>query len=296
MRLPPEAILAPFTGESIAAVAWNLQEIAAIRISSARKKSKKAAQAKRQQERSKTILAEGGSASAQVSRTKIQRISRLIVYLLLGLISVFLLSIACAGLSMAVASSVFVLLINPNGSFATSLAMLAVILAAYFFSFKYSERFAHGFIDGVLGIQHWKPSGHYLVKLARQSWKLANGLLIPLVILAIIAVPSFIDLGPSAVVEAARNSVATAAKECAVKEAKGEAKPSFSVSQLKAYKITPQTGDCRGDKNGLITAVSENKEKYPDFAVSLSPYSKSCSHNGPNEELHGCSARVNGTW
>jgi len=32
MRLPPEAILAPFTGESIAAVAWSLCKIAAVKL------------------------------------------------------------------------------------------------------------------------------------------------------------------------------------------------------------------------------------------------------------------------
>ena len=178
--------------------------------------------------------------------------------------------------------------------------MLGIFLASYVVSFRYSERIAHNFIDSALRAKDWKASGYRSTKLLRQLWKLASALILPFI--ALIALPYFIgdQLGPGGTPRgrsaSAKNAVATAAKECAVKEVKGESRPSFSVPQLKGYKITPQTGDCRGDKNGLITAVSEDKEQYPDFAVSLSTYSKSCSHNGPNEELHGCSARVNGTW
>ncbi len=92
------------------------------------------------------------------------------------------------------------------------------------------------------------------------------------------------------------NIIATSAKECAVKLADGVKNPTFTNSELKGYKFIPEDRSCSGDKNNLITAKSKKPEKYPTFSYNVETGTKLCSHNGPKEELSGCSARKNGKW
>ena len=95
---------------------------------------------------------------------------------------------------------------------------------------------------------------------------------------------------------AASNTLATIAKECAVKKAVKEIDPKFSKFELENHTITPSDLNCDGDENNLITAQSKNTEKYPTFSYNVETGEKTCSHNGQNEELYGCSARRNGEW
>ena len=94
----------------------------------------------------------------------------------------------------------------------------------------------------------------------------------------------------------ATNFIATSAKECAVKLADGVKNPTFTNSELKGYEFIPKDRSCSGDKNNLITAKSKKPEEYPTFSYNVETGTKLCSHNGPKEELNGCSARKNGEW
>ena len=117
-----------------------------------------------------------------------------------------------------------------------------------------------------------------------------------------IAVPSFVDIKHKAQSAAAMNTVATVAKECAVKKAMGEKNPAIKVTQLEKHKITPLDGNCDGDKKGLITAVSTDLYKYPTFIYNIQTGEKTCFHNGVKWDVdeerhyHGCTAKKNGTW
>ena len=92
------------------------------------------------------------------------------------------------------------------------------------------------------------------------------------------------------------NTIATIAKECAVKKISGEYNPTFIVPKLNKYTFLPASGNCNGDANGLLTAVSENSSKYPTYSYNVKTGAKTCSHDGSNEKLNGCSARRNGEW
>ena len=94
----------------------------------------------------------------------------------------------------------------------------------------------------------------------------------------------------------ASSTVATTAKECAVKKISGDDNPTFIVPKSNKYTFLPASGNCNGDANGLLSAVSENSSKYPTYSYNVETGVKSCSHDGPNEELHGCSARRDGKW
>ena len=112
-----------------------------------------------------------------------------------------------------------------------------------------------------------------------------------------IVIPSFINIKGNHPSDAAGNIVATYAKECAVKKAQGELDPKFTkIKGLNYYTFTPVDTDCDGDENNLITAQSKNTEKFPTYSYNVKTGEKTCSHNGPNEELYGCSARSNGEW
>ncbi len=62
----------------------------------------------------------------------------------------------------------------------------------------------------------------------------------------------------------AKNTIATIAKECAVKEAVGEINPTFEVPELTGYVIYPSDGSCGGDEFGEIKAI--RKKEYEDKA------------------------------
>ena len=61
---------------------------------------------------------------------------------------------------------------------------------------------------------------------------------------------------------AAKNTIATIAKECAMKEADGRINPTFEVPNLRHYLISPSDGSCRGDEFGVFRAIrKDNKDK-----------------------------------
>tara|TARA_B100000902_G_C26661905_1_gene598823 strand:+ start:138 stop:572 length:435 start_codon:yes stop_codon:yes gene_type:complete len=117
-----------------------------------------------------------------------------------------------------------------------------------------------------------------------------------LAFLAAISTPKYDPSTPKARSAAAANTLATMAKECAVYKANGKENPTFSISQLQGYKIFPKDRNCNGDQNNLITFQSKVTKQNPTFSYNVETGEKTCSHNGPNEVLHGCSARRNGEW
>ena len=94
----------------------------------------------------------------------------------------------------------------------------------------------------------------------------------------------------------ARINIGNIAKTCAINEATGEINSLFSVPKIDKYIIIPTTGDCNGDENNLITVMSQKPSKYPTYSYNVKTKEKTCSHDGPNEELHGCSAKRRGKW
>jgi hypothetical protein len=70
------------------------------------------------------------------------------------------------------------------------------------------------------------------------------------------------------------------------------------LSKLKSdhYQFLPLSGSCYGTKEKKVIARSLNNKRYPTFSYNFETGEKTCSHNGPNEELHGCSARRDGEW
>ena len=94
----------------------------------------------------------------------------------------------------------------------------------------------------------------------------------------------------------ARAALPHIAKTCAVKKANGEVNPIFEIPKLNQYSITPSDGNCNGDENNLVTAISKETSKYPTYAIHMETGERTCSHDGPNEELHGCTAKSGGKW
>ena len=133
----------------------------------------------------------------------------------------------------------------------------------------------------------------------RLHWRQASSILVPAIfLLVLVAIPSWIDFrgSPSYHIRA-KHAVASAVKECAVRQANGEPSPSFSTFAIPHYTIAPKGRSCAGDENGEIAAISDDNSAFPDFYIGLSePYTKRCSHSGKTEEFLGCSARVNGSW
>ena len=80
-----------------------------------------------------------------------------------------------------------------------------------------------------------------------------------LAILAAIAIPSFTAIQDNAAQAAAKNTIATIAKECAVKRANMETGNSyvFTVPQLNSYTVTPASGTCNGTNAKLILATAD---------------------------------------
>ena len=94
----------------------------------------------------------------------------------------------------------------------------------------------------------------------------------------------------------AMNSIAFIAKECAIKNNNNEINPTFNVPELDHHKFYPQDGDCNGDLNNLLSAISEKPTRHPSFFYNVVTGQKSCLHEGPTGSLNGCSARRDGKW
>ena len=117
-----------------------------------------------------------------------------------------------------------------------------------------------------------------------------------LLILPFIAIPEFIKISKKAKSAAASNKVEAIAKECLERVSNKDLVSTFVDVELSDYKLYPLDGNCNGDENNLIKAKSSNTKKYPTYSYNVKTGKKSCSHDGPNEELYGCSARRDGEW
>ena len=110
---------------------------------------------------------------------------------------------------------------------------------------------------------------------------------------------------------AAKSTLAIIAKECAAKIADGGTGTiDAPVPEVQGYRSTKKNiaGFYLGKDRqisgtrivclatGEIKLASEDESKNPSFSYNTETGVKSCSHNGPNEVLHGCSARRNGEW
>ena len=86
-------------------------------------------------------------------------------------------------------------------------------------------------------------------------------------------------------------------KQCVVQNFEGVKDPILALpASTNEYKFQLSDGNCNGDKNNLIKAVSNDLSKYPTFSINMKTGETICSHNGPREELYGCNARRNGKW
>ena len=111
-----------------------------------------------------------------------------------------------------------------------------------------------------------------------------------LAILSAIAIPSFTSISLKAQASAAANTVATVAKECAVKFANGETSPSRPVISPDGYgqvKVTAIAGEGTAavscTRTGLISVAAEgdgtagNPRTLPDFTYNVSTGAKTCT-------------------
>ena len=124
-------------------------------------------------------------------------------------------------------------------------------------------------------------------------------LLLPIIIVIVlpfIAIPQFINVQNRAKSSAARNIVRNIARECLDALSKKDLAYTFSDVELPGYQLFPLDGNCKGDGNNLIKAKSENTKKYPTYSYNTVTGEKTCSHDGQNDELNGCSAKRNGEW
>tara|TARA_B100000212_G_scaffold338358_1_gene314756 strand:- start:143 stop:577 length:435 start_codon:yes stop_codon:yes gene_type:complete len=93
---------------------------------------------------------------------------------------------------------------------------------------------------------------------------------------------------------AATAMLATIAKECAQKKADGQINPTFNnIPKLDHYTFSPVNGDCNGDQNNLLSAISRKPSKYASFSYNVVTGKKTCFHDSPND-LYGCDK--NGNW
>ena len=109
-----------------------------------------------------------------------------------------------------------------------------------------------------------------------------------LAILSAIAIPAFTNISEKARASAASNTLATVAKECAVKMADTGA-GTHAVPSLDGYRGTgfgwtvtgtgaPTSGTC--GNTGTWSLVSSNTAKYPTFEYNLATGAKVCAATG----------------
>ncbi len=118
-----------------------------------------------------------------------------------------------------------------------------------------------------------------------------------LAILAAIAIPSFTSIQDNAAQAAAKNTIATIVKECAVKTANMEANPTFVVPQLNSYTVTPANGLCSGNTSSLdilATRIATAPTTIPQFIR----YYQSGTNKGQKACTVGTKAEfcVNSKW
>ena len=140
---------------------------------------------------------------------------------------------------------------------------------------------------------------------------LVNSLVVTaiLAVLSSIAIPKFESSPEKERSAAATNTIATIAKECAAKVSDTGSGP-VVIPELQGYKSSKKNiagfyvGNIRQAANTTIDCftkeeiklVSQDESENPSFSYNPETGEKTCSHNGPNEELHRCSARRDGEW
>ena len=110
-----------------------------------------------------------------------------------------------------------------------------------------------------------------------------------LAILSAIAIPAFTSINNKARASAAANTLASLAKECAVKHANGDtgAALNFSAFKLDGYTAVASAA-C--PSTGTLTITSTDPTTYPSFTYNFGTGSKTCA----NVSVQNCSA--SGTW
>jgi type IV pilus assembly protein PilA len=128
-----------------------------------------------------------------------------------------------------------------------------------------------------------------------------------LAILSAIAIPSFTSINDKARASAATNTIATIAKECAVKYAGGEANPVFTAATIDGY-TSVLFGDSATacSKTLTITATSSDQTSRPTFSYVANTGAKSCLYTAADADdvaeatKVGCknvaTANNTGTW
>ena len=102
-----------------------------------------------------------------------------------------------------------------------------------------------------------------------------------LAVLSAIAIPNFQSMTQKARAAAASNTVATIAKECAVKYANGESAPTFPIVTLDGYshlKAGTSTTSCT--KTASIVATSSDTALYPTWTYNTVSGAKTCDATG----------------
>jgi type IV pilus assembly protein PilA len=115
-----------------------------------------------------------------------------------------------------------------------------------------------------------------------------------LAVLSAIAIPNFQSMTTKARAAAASNTVATIAKECAVKYANGTASPTYAAVRLDGYtsfQVAGSTTNCA--TTGSIIATSSNDALYPTFSYNIATGAKTCTYSGSSGSSVGC---VNSIW
>ena len=115
-----------------------------------------------------------------------------------------------------------------------------------------------------------------------------------LAVLSAIAIPSFMSISDKARAAAAANTVATVAKECAVKIASDStATHTFAAVSLDGYSSFQFAGSSTNcASSGKIVATSPDTTKYPTFTYDVATGDKTCTATEAAAKL-GCSG---GKW
>ena len=115
--------------------------------------------------------------------------------------------------------------------------------------------------------------------------------------LSAIAIPQFVSIAEKSKAIAASNTVATIAKECAVKLAEGITNPQFEEPSLQGYakvkSISTVQNAAEGtacNTTGTIYAIAVDDKLHPDFTYNVETGAKTCNFTGTAAlgEKRGC--------
>ncbi len=116
-----------------------------------------------------------------------------------------------------------------------------------------------------------------------------------LAVLSAIAIPSFMSIADKARAAAASNTVATVAKECAVKLTNDpnntQTFAAVNLDGYSAFTFKGSTTNCAND--GEIIATSANTGKYPTFKYNVGTGEKTCVATTADSQKLGC---TNSKW